>query len=695
MKNGSASGCITHKNFFRTTKALGCVLTIMLCLSTATPAIAKSEIRALRQEIKELREQNEQLQAVIDQSQTQQEEEKGKHSSKQHQKELKEGSKALEYNKKIRELEAFNKQLSGAVAELERQNKALLEAQAEQAKLMGQAQAENQKLKSETSEQEKLHQALQALTKENESLKNELGASQQRYAELETQKNAANAEQVGQLQQNLSETQAENQKLKESVSDQQKLQQALQAQMKENESLKAALAAQEQKYAELEIQKNTANSELLGKQQQSLTELQTENRKLAQALAEMTTKVVDLEKQQGEGQKGALEAQEMARQLEELNKKYAALQQENLSLVGTAKQASPEKMQELIEQNKSLRETIRAQNDAILANDGASKQLMALREENEELRQALSGAKQHNPEEQETIKQLRLEIAALQNEINERTEQQAGIEELKQTVLALQEQNSQLLQSQSALHTASAPNGEVKGDALGMAQVLQTQIEKEKAVNSEYRQKIKEYQDQIARLQGQDQGTAQPAAVSAVPAELAYDETVRALMIQNQELKARIELMELGAKKKTKTKKASQEKTSAISQGDPATQHLQALKVTEGSALPQVQKMEALQAEERTISATELLEVEPMTKNVQLIRKNHTVLPEMPPAQQIGGDSESDGAEGSKQKTTVQAQQESLPEIQPAAGAENSLKLKDSSRNNKALKDKDNGHTNG
>ncbi len=636
-----------------------------------------------------MRAKNEQLEAALEQGGTKTQEGEVKPPSGQQEKQLKNDSKALEYNKKIRELETFNKQLSGALAELERQNKALQQAQSEQSQLIGQAQAENQKLKDVTSSQEKLQQALQAQMSESERLKTELAAEQQRYAELEAQKSKAASEEVGQLQKSLAETQAENQKLKGDTSNLKKLQQALQAQMSEKDRLKNELGAQQQKYADLETQKNTASSELLGKQQQSLSELQTENRKLAQALADMTTKVVDLEKQQGNSQQDAQLTRDMAAQLDELNKKYAALEQENLALTSRSQQTNPEKLQDLIDQNKSLRETIRAQNDAMKMTDGASKQTAALEQENEELRQALAGSRQQQtPEDQETVKQLRLELATLQNELNVRKEQQSDIEELKQTVLALQEQNSRLQQGQMAKKNAALSESESGNDALGMAQVLQTQIEKEKSVNSEYRQKIREYQDQIARLQGQE-GIKQPPTTSAVPAELAYDETVRSLMIQNQELKARIELMELSGKKRSKSKTEPEEKTSAASEASGGQgQQIHALKSLEGSALPQVTESR------QTMTAAELLEVEPITQNVQLIRKNHTALPEMPPAQNVGEEQQvkqaisvgNDMAKAKKQ-TTAQTQYH-IPKIEPSAGTEpsqaKSVKDKEKIRKNKS-----------
>lgn len=648
----------------------------------------------MREQVRELRAKNEQLEAALEQSGTKTQEGEVVPPSGQQEKQLKNDSKALEYNKKIRELETFNKQLSGAIAELQRQNKALQEAQSEQAQRMGQAQAENQKLKDVTSNQEKLQQALQTQMSESERLKNELAAAQQRYAELEAKKSKANSEEVGQLQQSLAETQAENQKLKGDTSNLEKLQQALQAQMSENDRLKNELGAQQQKYAELETQKNTASSELLGKQQQSLSELQTENRKLAQALADMTTKVVDLEKQQGNSQQDAQLTRDMAAQLEELNKKYAALEQENLALTSRGQQTNPEKLQDLIDQNKSLRETIRAQNDAMKMTDGASKKTAALQQENEELRQALA-ATQQSPENQETVKQLRLELATLQNELNVRKEQQSGIEELKQTVLALQEQNSRLQQGQMAKKNAALSESESGNDALGMAQVLQTQIEKEKSVNSEYRQKIREYQDQIARLQGQE-GIKQPPTTSAVPAELAYDETVRSLMIQNQELKARIELMELSGKKRSKSKTEPEEKTSAASEAsDGQGQQIHALKSLEGSALPQVTESG------QTMTAAELLEVEPNTQNVQLIRKNHTALPEMPPAQNVGEEPQKIQQESPvgtnmikvQKQNTVQTQYH-IPRIEPSAGTEPSLgkSVKDKE---KIRKNKSDSQTNG
>lgn len=397
----------------------------------------------------------------------------------------------------------------------------------------------------------------------------------------------------------LIETRQENENLKKSVSNKRGGQEELGRLAQENNALKGKIEELEARAAQM--QAGATDPEKITQLQNMLGELQAENRKLAQALAEMSTQALASEKSRTEDALAAREGAEAKSRLAALEQNYEALQAENQALKKGGKGAGGPELEELKAQNSSLRQTIQAQNEALLASDDAVKTNARLKQENADLKLALKQGGASDANDQETIAALQAEIASLRKQAAEGSVDSASLEGLKQTVANLKAENEQLRQASAGAKNASQSGS--GGDKALLVKVgdLEQRLEKERAATSEYRKMIKQYQDQggpPAQAQGQSM----------------YAPEVRALMLENQELRARLELLEGASGRSQKSAPQDQQRQSA----------LEAVPVAEVPVvLPDMP------------TASELLETEPETKNVQLIRKNYKPLPEMPTAGQL------------------------------------------------------------
>lgn len=397
----------------------------------------------------------------------------------------------------------------------------------------------------------------------------------------------------------LIETRQENENLKKSISNKRGGQEELGRLAQENNALKGKVEELEARAAQM--QAGATDPEKITQLQNMLGELQAENRKLAQALAEMSTQALASEKNRTEDALAAREGAEAKSRLAALEQNYEALQAENQALKKGGKGAGGPELEELKAQNSSLRQTIQAQNEALLASDDAVKTNARLKQENADLKLALKQGGASDANDQETIAALQAEIASLRKQAAEGSVDSASLEGLKQTVANLKAENEQLRQASAGAKNASQSGS--GGDKALLVKVgdLEQRLEKERAATSEYRKMIKQYQDQggpPAQAQGQSM----------------YAPEVRALMLENQELRARLELLEGASGRSQKSAPQDQQRQSA----------LEAVPVAEVPVvLPDMP------------TASELLETEPETKNVQLIRKNYKPLPEMPTAGQL------------------------------------------------------------
>lgn len=446
---------------------------------------------------------------------------------------------------------------------------------------------------------------------------------------------------LAQNQQALAQAQQESEALKQKSAKGAESQEVIGKLAVENNGLKQKIMELEAQNGQLQASLQGAGPDRLAEFQKALGELQAENRKLAQALAEMSTQALAAEKGRTQEVLAAREGQEAKSRLSALEQQYAALRAENEALKKGRKGSDNAALAELKAQNESLRKTIEAQNEALIANDDAAKVSKRLKQENENLKQALRQAGAGEVQNGEAVQALQAEIATLRKQAGQSGANAASIEGLKQTVENLKAENERLLQAAATGKAGAAST--VAGDKALLARIrdLEQRLDKERAATSEYRKMIKQYQDQGA--------SAASAQATAEDSKSIYAPEIRALMLENQELRARLELLDGGASKPGKR---------AVPEDHGRQSTLEFAPV---AASPVVMP--------ELPTSSELLETEPEAKNVQLIRKNYKPLPEMPTASQLMGKD--------AQSVTKNLDGDALPDIneiapaaiEPAAGA--------------------------
>lgn len=444
---------------------------------------------------------------------------------------------------------------------------------------------------------------------------------------------------LDQSQKALAEARKENESLKQSKSGNSKSgQEELGRLAKENSALKAKIQELEAQSAQMQ---SASDPERIGQLQNMLGELQAENRKLAQALAEMSTQALAAEKGRTEDALAAREGLDAKNRLAALEQQYETLKAENQALKKGGKGSGGPELEELKAQNLSLRQTIQAQNEALLASDDAVKLNARLKQENADLKLSLKQGGPADQQAQETIAALQSEITALKKQADEAGASTASLEGLKQTVANLKAENEHLRQASASGNNAPKSGG--AGDKLLLVKLndLEQRLEKERAATSEYRKMIKQYQDQ---------GAAPAQATAEAGGQSVYAPEVRALMLENQELRARLELLE----------GSSGRKSAPQDQGRQSA--LEAVPVAEVPVvLPDMP------------TASELLETEPETKNVQLIRKNYKPLPEMPAAGQLVAEDQDSVTRNLGGDALPDINEISPAAIEPAAGPDSGV----------------------
>lgn len=450
-----------------------------------------------------------------------------------------------------------------------------------------------------------------------------------------------------QSQKALTEARKENENLKQAAANKKSGKQDHGRLEQENNALKQKIEELEARSAQMQ---SASDPERMTQLQNMLGELQAENRKLAQALAEMSTQALASEKNRTEDALAAREGQEAKSRLAALEQKYEALQAENNALKKGGKGSGGPEVEELKAQNSSLRQTIQAQNEALLASDDAIKLNARLKQENADLKLALQQGAGGVQENQQTIMALQDEIATLKTQISKGGVDAASLEGLKQTVQNLKAENEQL--RQASLNVKDAPQSGAGNSTALLVKVrdLEQRLDKERAATSEYRKMIKQYQDQ-------------GAAPSQSEGQSVYAPEVRALMLENQELRARIELLEGASGRKSA----------------PQDQNRQ-------SALEAVPVAEVPVVLPDMPTASELLETEPETKNVQLIRKNYKPLPEMPTAGQLMAEDSGSVTQNLGGDALPDINEIAPSAIQPASGSDSGAALMETDKGIKQVR---------
>jgi hypothetical protein len=214
------------------------------------------------------------------------------------------------------------------------------------------------------------------------------------------------------------------------------------------------------------------------------------------------------------------ESDQKDRQIADLYAEIQLLQAENRKLalaladaMGNLTQAEQSKVQEphdggspenqsdiaaLREQNLSLRETIKAQNEVLASSDNAAGLIQELKKENVKLR----GLK-------ETIKQLQAQ--------NEHLSVAGNLgKTVTNQIVATQQKNTD----------------------------LEKVLAKEREISAAYKEKVKEYELEILELRKKNAKYAGADSVVSKDQVAAYEDEILSLKLENQDLKAQLKLLE-------------------------------------------------------------------------------------------------------------------------------------------------------
>ena len=265
----------------------------------------------------------------------------------------------------------------------------------------------------------------------------------------------------------------------------------------------------------------------ISKKTTQITALQNDLSKLRQENAQMVLSL----KQANESNQATQNSQELAKlqqdvnALELENKNLLKQVSEQKSLVAQSQEVSQKSdkgIEELQKQNASLRQTIAAQNDVLKRTDNAAQKAESLITENLALKRQLEQSNKTSGASDENVKNLVAHNQNITEQLKKQNEQLAKMEGLKQTVKQLRIENDRY-----ALRNQKSDDIDKHITKLEEEKkVLERNIEKERQASSAYRKKIGEYQTQIT--QG---GSKQK------------EDRINALRLENQELKARLDLL--------------------------------------------------------------------------------------------------------------------------------------------------------
>ena len=303
----------------------------------------------------------------------------------------------------------------------------------------------------------------------------------------------------------------------------QRLQDANKA-LQKNQVQRASLNAKES-----EIQAKSAKIQSL---QGSIKQLQAENQKLKLSAADMNKKALS---EDSRADKAMSAYKNNLKALEILQERLAKAQQDNKKLKAKAagiseNSYSKEQFLAVQKQNKSLRDTIKAQNASLVSSDNAAQAAERLLSENAALKRKLELADKSSSANGQTAKDILERNKKLQFEIVQRDNYIEKLEGLKDTVKQLREANDRYAMGQGDSQNSKKQISEL----LGQKDALQVALDQERDNTIVYRTKIKEYQDIIAELKNDN--SAQDDLQKERSAAMA-------LRLENQELKARIDLL--------------------------------------------------------------------------------------------------------------------------------------------------------
>ncbi len=267
-------------------------------------------------------------------------------------------------------------------------------------------------------------------------------------------------------------------------------------------------------------------------QSQEITKLEREIKNLEQEKVVLNSKLSELERSPASvSQAPNTKVTTLENQIKVLEKEKTALSKKLNEKNDIITEEPNENIALLLAQNNSLRETIKAQTDSLNENATVVKKVEALITENLGLKRQLefeTKAKYSNDETAQNLVKKNQELIESLNDARAQVEQLQGLTE---TVKQLRMKNDSYAQSVLKEKENNSQITALKQQMKG----LQEEIKKKDDLESAYRAEIGEYQKRI-----------KDAAIASD-----IDEDITALQLENQELKARIQLLAAKQQKKS------------------------------------------------------------------------------------------------------------------------------------------------
>ena len=276
---------------------------------------------------------------------------------------------------------------------------------------------------------------------------------------------------------------------------------------------------------------------------------QEENRKMSLALVETTQKAFN----SGQSEDKATDAYENnLKAVELLQKRLSKVQRDNrelnlkLELASTISSGnSGDQVEALRQQNESLRETIKAQSESLHSADNAAKTAERLLTENAALQNKLGRAKNSHSTDGKVVQEMVMRVKALEKDVEHRDNY------IKKMLAAKAEELAEISRSDTPNAAGHVASLRKKNAALAEA------LDEEKNSSVSYRRKIVEYQKKLERIKELEQASSSGVHRASIferhvktleSNQQQSENTVSELKLENQELKARIELMANNAK---------------------------------------------------------------------------------------------------------------------------------------------------
>jgi len=275
-----------------------------------------------------------------------------------------------------------------------------------------------------------------------------------------------------------------------------------------------------------------------------LVDAQKENHEMSLALVETTKKTLNY----GENADKATEAyKNNLRAIELLKQRLSKAQEENRELHAKVElttkglsSVSSEEIDALRQQNESLRDTIKAQSESLHSADNAAKTAERLLTENASLQHKIDLAQNSHSLDSKTAQEMMMRVKTLETDVARRDAY------IKKMLAAKAVELAELSRSSTPNAAGHVASLRKKNSALADA------LDKEKENNIAYRRKIAEYQKEMARNKELEQASSSGVHRASIferhvktleQKQQQAENSVAALKLENQELKARLDLL--------------------------------------------------------------------------------------------------------------------------------------------------------